>query len=98
MLSRDSCHLLFLPSAKKEWNKLSHEIQSQFKKKLKERLDNPFIPKDKLMRMNNCYKIKLRTSGYRLVYKVVNETISVQVIAVGVRDKLKIYDIAKGRL
>ena len=90
--------LLFLPSAKKEWKKLSHEIRGQFKKKLKERLENPVVPKDKLIRMNNCYKIKLRSSGYRLVYKVIDKTISVQVIAVGVRDKLKIYDIAKERL
>jgi len=41
--------LLFLPSAKKEWNKLSHEIRGQFKKKLKERLENPVVPKDKLI-------------------------------------------------
>lgn len=90
--------LLFLPSAKKEWNKLSYEIRNQFKKKLSERLQNPIIPKDKLIGMKYCYKIKLRTSGYRLVYKVINETISVQVIAIGIRDKLKVYDVARERL
>ncbi|MDA1035151.1 MAG: type II toxin-antitoxin system RelE/ParE family toxin, partial [Proteobacteria bacterium] len=73
-------------------------IRNQFKKKLVERLNNPVAAKDKLTGMKYCYKIKLRTSGYRLVYKVINETISVQVIAVGIRDKLKIYDIAKDRL
>lgn len=93
-----SYNLLFLPSARKEWNKLSHETRTHFKKKLKERLENPIVPKDRLASMHNCYKIKLRTSGYRLVYKVIRETISVQVIAVGIRDKLRVYDIAKSRL
>ncbi|MBF4366300.1 type II toxin-antitoxin system mRNA interferase toxin, RelE/StbE family, partial [Vibrio anguillarum] len=33
--------LKFLPAAQKEWSKLAPTIQSQFKKKLKERLENP---------------------------------------------------------
>ena len=33
--------LEFLPSALKEWKKLGANIKSQFKKKLKERLENP---------------------------------------------------------
>jgi mRNA-degrading endonuclease RelE of RelBE toxin-antitoxin system len=41
-----------------------------FKKKLEERLANPRVPSAALHRMPDCYKIKLRTSGYRLVYRV----------------------------
>jgi mRNA interferase RelE/StbE len=91
-------NLQFLPSAKKEWSKLSHEIRNQFKKKLAERLDSPSVPKDKLTGMRHCYKIKLRSSGYRLVYKILDEVVVVQVIAVGIRDRLKVYDLAKKRL
>ncbi|CSB59153.1 Cytotoxic translational repressor of toxin-antitoxin stability system [Vibrio cholerae] len=35
--------LKFLPAAQKEWSKLAPTIQSQFKKKLKERLENPHV-------------------------------------------------------
>jgi len=37
------------------------------------------------------YKIKLRASGYRLVYEVIDQEICVMVIAVGKRDKSEVY-------
>ncbi len=37
------------------------------------------------------YKIKLKASGYRLVYEVVEEEVYVLVIAVGKRDKNLVY-------
>ncbi|MFA6144092.1 MAG: type II toxin-antitoxin system RelE/ParE family toxin [Sulfurimonas sp.] len=40
--------LEFHPAALKEWNDLGATIKEQFKKKLKQRLDNPKVPKDKL--------------------------------------------------
>ncbi|WFB50995.1 type II toxin-antitoxin system RelE/ParE family toxin (plasmid) [Vibrio coralliilyticus] len=60
----------FKKSALKEWKKLGSTLQQQFKKKLIERLDNPHVPASKLSGADNMYKIKLRQSGYRLVYKV----------------------------
>ncbi|SMA48306.1 type II toxin-antitoxin system RelE family toxin [Klebsiella pneumoniae] len=36
--------LAFNESALKEWKKLGHTLQVQFKKKLKERLENPRVP------------------------------------------------------
>lgn len=61
--------LSFTKSAFKEWNKLGHAIRVKFKAKLEERLVNPFVPKDRLSGFNNeCFKIKLRYSGFRLVY------------------------------
>ncbi len=83
--------LLFIKSSKKEWDKLNPSIKEQFKKKLIERLDHPHIPKDKLKGLENCYKIKLRTVGYRLVYQVIEEQIIIKVISVGKRDKLDVY-------
>ena len=83
--------LKFLPTALKEWKKLDGSIQAQFKKKLHERLDDPHVPASRLSGFENHYKIKLRVSGYRLVYEVIDQEICVLVIAVGKRDKNTIY-------
>ncbi|MCT4635973.1 MAG: type II toxin-antitoxin system RelE/ParE family toxin [Rickettsiales bacterium] len=90
--------LTFLKSALKEWENLDHQIKAQFKKKLAERLENPVISKDKLSGLNDCYKIKLRNAGYRLVYKVIKDKITVQVVAVAKRDKSLVYDLARKRI
>ena len=58
--------LEFKESALKEWKKLGHTVKTQFKKKLKERLENPHIPFAALSGDKNLYKIKLRQLGYRL--------------------------------
>jgi mRNA interferase RelE/StbE len=84
--------LKFLPTALKEWQKLDGSIQAQFKKKLKERLNSPHNPASQLSGFENHYKIKLRASGYRLVYEVIDKKICVLVIAVGKRDKGEVYD------
>jgi mRNA interferase RelE/StbE len=90
--------LTFLKSAKKEWDKLSVDAKKQFKNKLQERLLNPLVPKDSLIGMKDCYKIKLKSLGYRLVYKVLQEQIVVQVVAVGKRDKSLVYELANQRV
>lgn len=89
--------LEFLPSAHKEWNKLGHTLREQFKKKLGERLKLPRIPADALHSMPDCYKIKLKASGYRLVYQVIDERVVVSVLAVGKRERGSVYDTAKNR-
>lgn len=90
--------LEFRESALKEWGKLGHTVKEQFKKKLAERLENPHVPGSALSGAANIYKIKLRQAGYRLVYSVENETVTVTVIAVGKRDRNEIYEIALSRL
>ena len=65
-----SYELAFLPSAQKEWSKLGGSLREQFKKKPAERLEAPRVPGDALHGMVEHYKIKLRSSGYRLVYRV----------------------------
>ena len=91
-------NLTFLESAKREWKKLSPDLQKLFKSKLAKVLEHPHIPKNKLNNMDGCYKIKLRSAGYRLVYRVHDDRIVVQVIAVGKRDKNLIYQTASSRL
>ncbi|MDA3941550.1 MAG: type II toxin-antitoxin system RelE/ParE family toxin [Spirochaetia bacterium] len=84
-------NLKFLPTALKEWKKLDKSIQNQLKKKLKECLINPHVPGNELRGFKNHYKIKLRASGYRLVYEVVDENIYILVIAIGKRNKNEVY-------
>ena len=82
-----SYELHFKPQALKEWQKLDNSLQTQFKKKLKERLINPKVSSDKLSGFENVYKIKLRNVGYRLAYEVQDEIVVVLVLKIGKRDK-----------
>ncbi|HGS4572487.1 addiction module toxin RelE [Vibrio cholerae] len=90
--------LEFKKSALKEWKKLAVPLQQQFKRKLIERLENPHVPSAKLSGAENIYKIKLRQSGYRLVYQVENDIIVVTVLAVGKRERSEVYTKALQRL
>jgi mRNA interferase RelE/StbE len=92
-----SFKLEFLPSALREWNKLGATVRAQFKKKLAERLNGPRVAGDALHGMPDHYKIKLRSSGYRLVYRVNDETVTVLVVAVGKREGAEVYKAAKRR-
>lgn len=86
----------FLASALKEWKKLDANTREQFRKKLKERCENPRVSSAKLRDSKDRYKIKLRSIGYRLVYEVIDDKLVV-VIAVGKRDRSEIYEKAKLR-
>ncbi len=90
--------LTFLPSALREWKKLGEPVKEQLRKKLKKRLETPRIPGSRLYGFTDVYKIKLRASGYRLVYEVSDSKITVMVIAIGKREKGKIYSKMKKRL
>lgn len=66
-------------------------------KKLTERLRHPHVSADRLKGLGNAYKIKLRSAGYRLVYRVRDEVLIVTVIAVGKRARGEVYDNAAKR-
>jgi len=89
--------LKFLPSAKKEWDKLGATVREQLKKKLGERLERPRVEGDRLHGQNDFYKIKLRSAGYRLVYEVEDATVTVFVISVGKREGAAVYRKAMRR-
>ena len=89
--------LTFDRRALKEWQKPDHTIREQFKKKLSERLENPRVPAARLHEYADCYKIKLRASGYRLLYQVIDEKVVLLVIAVGKRESSEVYQIADMR-
>ena len=88
----------FLPTALKEWKKLAPPIQAQFKKKLIERIENPRNPSNKLSGFTDVYKIKLRSVGYRLVYEVNDMEVTVYIVAVGKRERGKVYAKVEKRI
>ena len=90
--------LAFDPRALKEWHKLGDTVRAQFKKKLAEVLCQPRLASARLRDLPDCYKIKLKSAGYRLVYQVQDERVTVLVIAIGKREKAAVYEDADKRL
>jgi mRNA interferase RelE/StbE len=81
--------LFFLPDARTEWDDLDGSIKKLFKNALKKRLETPQFPGAQLRApLVDCYKIKLRGIGYRLVCLVrgADETPNIVVLTVGRRD------------
>lgn len=77
---------------------MDNSVKSAFKKKLKEILENPKIKSNRLSGLPNCYKIKLRSAGYRLVYQVNDDRIVVLILAIGKRERSEVYEKAMQRL
>lgn len=83
--------LNFTPSAKKEWDKLDSSIKQMFKKALAKRLINPIVPASKLRDLPiDCYKIKLRTIGYRLGYTIENNKLILLVLTINRRNVIMV--------
>lgn len=85
------------PKALKELRKLDGAVRLQFLRKLQERQSNPRVPGDALHGLKDCYKIKLRGAGYRLVYRVEDERIVILVLAIGKRERSSVYEQAGKR-
>jgi mRNA interferase RelE/StbE len=88
----------FTPTALKEWRKLAPEAREQLRKKLDSLRSEPRIASMRLAYWPNCYRIKLRKAGLRLVYKVLGERLVIVVVSVGRRDKSDTYDAVGERL
>ena len=90
--------LEFDARALKEWHKLGDTVRQQLKKKLATILVNPRIEANRLHALPDCDKIKLRSSGYRLVYQVIDQEVMVFVVAVDKREREQVYRKAVERL
>lgn len=93
-----SWKLEFHPAAFKEFFKLDLEIRRQFQKILKTRLQEPNPSGSRLFGgLKNCYKIKLKSRGYRLVYEIRIADGTLRILSVDRRDS-SVYEIALGRI
>ena len=91
--------LKFVPEALAEWNALDGSIKEVLRKALKKRLEQPRTPGAQLHGdLRDCYKIKLRKQGYRLVYSVEDDALIVLVLAVDKREDMAAYRSAIERL
>lgn len=90
--------LLFKEDAKKEWDKLDNNIRSIFSNKLKERVKQPRVASASLSGMKDCYKIKLSSAGYGLVYQIRERELVVSVVTIGKRERNRIYKSAIKRI
>jgi len=94
---RDSFELAIHPSAEKEWLKLDGSIKRRFKEKLaKERLKQPRVAKDSLRELPDCYKIKITTPQFRLIYHVNDSKRLLTILSVASRDD--VYEELRARL
>ncbi|WP_242206911.1 MULTISPECIES: type II toxin-antitoxin system RelE/ParE family toxin [unclassified Pseudomonas] len=84
--------------ALKEWNKLGDTVRQHFKKKLAEVLENPRVEANRLRELPVCYKVKLKSAGYRLIYQVLDQEVVVFVVAIGKREREAAYEVAQDRL
>ena len=84
--------------ALREWNKLGDTLRQQFKKKLAEVLENPRVEANRLRNLPDCYKLKLRSAGYHLIYQVLDQEVVVFVVAIGKREREVAYHDAQERI
>ncbi|MDD5059047.1 MAG: type II toxin-antitoxin system RelE/ParE family toxin [Sideroxydans sp.] len=92
-----SYELAIHPEAEKEWAKLDGSIKRRFKEKFaKERLTHPRVAKDALREMPDCYKIKITTPQFRLIYHVNDTKRLLTILSVASRDD--VYAELKSRL
>ena len=90
---------MFLPNAKRAWHKLDPGVRNKLEKTLVRRLQNPFIESAALSGdLAGCYKIKSKSSGIRLIYKVTESQLILLVITVGKREGGESYDDARTEL
>jgi mRNA interferase RelE/StbE len=84
--------LKFTLAALAEWKALDGSVKETFRKLLKKRLLQPHLPGSALKGpLIGCYKIKLRQQGYRLIYTVQDEALTVLVLTINKRENNAVY-------
>jgi mRNA interferase RelE/StbE len=68
-------------------------------KNLQPRLDDPALESARLKGvLGDCFKVKAPVTGYRLVYRIMDDVLVILVLAVGKRQDSKVYKSAAKRL
>jgi mRNA interferase RelE/StbE len=93
-----SYRLVFRKRARKAWDRLDRTVRERMKRKLAERLSNPRVPAAALRDLRDCYKIKVASAGYRLIYRVEDDRLVLLVIAIGRRERGEAYELARAEL
>ena len=84
--------LQFTVAALAEWKALDGSVKETFRKLLKKRMLQPHLPGSALKGpLFGCYKIKLRQQGYRLIYTVQDDLMTVLVLTINKRENNAVY-------
>jgi mRNA interferase RelE/StbE len=83
--------VVFRPKAAKAFKKLDPTLQRQVAQKLSERKANPKVLADSVREIPSAYKIKLRASGFRLIYLVRDAQLVILVLSIGKREREEAY-------
>ena len=84
--------LKFTVAALAEWKALDGSVKETFRKLLKKRMLQPHLPGSALKGpLFGCYKIKLRQQGYRLIYTVQDDLMTVLVLTINKRENNAVY-------
>lgn len=84
--------LKFTAAALAEWKALDGSVKETFRKLLKKRMLQPHLPSSALKGpLIGCYKIKLLQQGYRLIYTVQDEVLTVLVLTINKRENNAVY-------
>ena len=84
--------LKFTAAALAEWKALDGSVKETFRKLLKKRMLQPHLPGSALKGpLIGCYKIKLRQQGYRLIYTVQDDLMTVLVLTINKRENNEVY-------
>ena len=92
----------YLPEAEKDLRSLAHSQQIIVMKAIKKVRENP-LPQSEggygkpLGHLTGFLKIKLRSDGIRVVYKLIRTKTQMLVVVIGVREDEEVYDIAQLR-
>lgn len=84
--------------AEKCWKKLPADAKKLFVKQIEKVCRNPALAKPLSGDLARCYKLKLRSLGYRVVYQLDTSQHKLIIIVVGVRNNGKIYETAAKKL
>lgn len=88
----------FRPSAARAFKRLGTSDQRQILRKLEERRAGPRVPGDAVRGIPDAYRLKLRSSGIRVVYQVLDRTLLILVLSVGGREREEAYKDAEREL
>jgi len=90
--------LKFDPDALKEWKHLDGSVKKELLPLLAKRLESPIVENSRLHGdLHYCFKIKSKRTGYRLIYTVERNVLVVLVLAIGKRENLAAYKLARNR-
>ena len=97
----------YLPEAEKDLRSLAHSQQIIVMKAIKKVRENPLPQSEggcgkplghrRGTNLTGFLKIKLRSDGIRVVYKLIRTKTQMLVVVIGVREDEKVYDIAQSR-